>query len=557
MSDSPKHPDPEVHTHSHSHRPCDYCGDATALLYCRADSAKLCFSCDREVHSTNQLFSKHTRALLCDACHDSPATILCSSETSVLCQNCDWERHNLSLSSVHDRRPLEGFTGCPPVTEMLTILGFEDMSKKDLISTQPSGGDAFLGSDLEDGLSDYFVWDAPAVVSLDDLITSTSSSHNYQAMEVPPLPKNRKAACGQHKEEIINQLRELAKSEPNLSFGDVDTEGIGSMHPLVPEHEQYLQSGNMSTGFEDDFKTDFLPACEAGIFEWERERSETGNQVVPPNSSRIAYKEEVHDSHSVSAISGNHAQGKEAEQRPSSLNSEALSTTPKVAPYELSSQERDSALLRYKEKKRTRRYEKHIRYESRKVRAESRTRVKGRFAKWSCDDITNPHPLHSYSPKTATPLQNEAPHHEYIFVSLCNPVRGTARLRRRVCKFGHLETRRSSADKLTSDPMQEMFRETSDVNESGKWLSQCPPSYDHPLESDLLKPRIGSCHSRDPRADKTTPALGHQIEVGKVRFPLERNGSHLREPFGDGPRVNGIAVADENPPPTPALDLVP
>ena len=174
-------------------RPCDYCGDTTALVYCRADSAKLCFTCDREVHSTNQLFSKHTRTQLCDACDNSPATILCSTENSVLCQNCDWERHNLSLSPVHDRRPLEGFTGCPSVTELLSIVGFEDLDKKSLISTDESkgfgsAGDGFLGSEIE-GLSNLFVWDAPAVVSLDDLIASSGTSHNYQAMEVPPLPK--------------------------------------------------------------------------------------------------------------------------------------------------------------------------------------------------------------------------------------------------------------------------------------------------------------------------------------------------------------------------------
>ncbi|KAL2323126.1 hypothetical protein Fmac_027505 [Flemingia macrophylla] len=86
-------------------RPCDYCGQSTALLSCRADSTKLCLSCDREVLSTNQLFSKHTHTLLCDSCDHSPATILCSTESSILCQNCDWETHNPALSSLHDRRP--------------------------------------------------------------------------------------------------------------------------------------------------------------------------------------------------------------------------------------------------------------------------------------------------------------------------------------------------------------------------------------------------------------------------------------------------------------------
>lgn len=42
---------------------------------------------------------------------------------------------------------------------------------------------------------------------------------------------------------------------------------------------------------------------------------------------------------------------------------------------------RGRAMLRYKEKKKTRRYEKHIRYESRKARADTRKRLKGRFVK--------------------------------------------------------------------------------------------------------------------------------------------------------------------------------
>ncbi|KAF7846357.1 hypothetical protein BT93_L4504 [Corymbia citriodora subsp. variegata] len=40
-------------------------------------------------------------------------------------------------------------------------------------------------------------------------------------------------------------------------------------------------------------------------------------------------------------------------------------------------------MLRYKEKKKNRRYDKHIRYESRKARADTRKRVKGRFVKAS------------------------------------------------------------------------------------------------------------------------------------------------------------------------------
>ncbi|KAE9598265.1 hypothetical protein Lal_00003990 [Lupinus albus] len=356
-----------------NNRACDYCAETKALVYCRADSAKLCFSCDREVHSTNQLFSKHTRFLLCDTCDDSPATILCSTESSVLCQNCDWEKHNnnnnnnnninnssmSSCSSVHERRPLEGFTGCPCVNELLSIVGFEDVGKKSILSSDLESGDGFFGSDTE-GISDLFVWDAPSVVSMDDLISTSGSSHNFQAMEVPPLPKNRKVACGKHKEEVLNQLCKLAKSEP-----------------LELYTEQYVPPGNLFTGFEGDFEADLFPS-----FEWHGESSEHVNQVVPlpPDTSVRAYTEEVRVKHSTS-LWDTHAFDENGGSQSHSLMTETLPTTPKAVPCELTSQERDSALLRYKQKKKTRRYEKHIRYESRKVRAESRIRVNGRFAK--------------------------------------------------------------------------------------------------------------------------------------------------------------------------------
>ncbi|KAF2916989.1 zinc finger protein CONSTANS-LIKE 14 isoform X1 [Oryza sativa Japonica Group] len=48
---------------------------------------------------------------------------------------------------------------------------------------------------------------------------------------------------------------------------------------------------------------------------------------------------------------------------------------------------RDNAMQRYREKRKTRRYDKHIRYESRKMRADTRTRVKGRFVR--ATDIFN------------------------------------------------------------------------------------------------------------------------------------------------------------------------
>ncbi|KAM1858290.1 hypothetical protein ACFX14_008292 [Malus domestica] len=374
-------------------RVCDYCGTSMALLYCRADSAKLCFSCDREVHSANQLFTKHTRSLLCDVCDKSPASIFCTTEGSVLCQNCDWESHNHTSSSaataVHDRRPLEGFSGCPCLSELLAVVGFENMDKKALLLSDEGvgggggggggGGSGFWGcgvdgfSDLEEGFSDFPVWDTPSVVSLDDLIVN-NPAYKFQAMGVPPLPKNRNAACGQHKEEILHQLRVLVKSEPNLFSEDMDVKSPKGFQSLASE--QNAQPGRFFTGFEHDAEPTAFPAYGARESQY-NDCGKAENQDSHPKTLLRSYLQDcgvVPDKHSYNDGSGsrfNEGYGGE-------MNSGASSAFPKVVPH---CQNRETALSRYKEKKKTRRYEKHIRYESRKVRAESRTRIKGRFAK--------------------------------------------------------------------------------------------------------------------------------------------------------------------------------
>ncbi|KAG6501857.1 transcription factor GHD7-like [Zingiber officinale] len=61
--------------------------------------------------------------------------------------------------------------------------------------------------------------------------------------------------------------------------------------------------------------------------------------------------------------------------------------------------EREAKIMRYKEKREKRRYEKQIRYASRKAYAEKRPRVKGRFAK-TMEEPTGSHPLEQQTHET-------------------------------------------------------------------------------------------------------------------------------------------------------------
>ncbi|KAF9605392.1 hypothetical protein IFM89_016969 [Coptis chinensis] len=376
----------EINKTAQQQRLCDFCGETKALLYCKADSAKLCFKCDKQVHSTNQLFCKHTRSQLCDVCNSNPASIFCSTDNLVLCQNCDWESHGNSNNKSHDRRPLEGFTGCPSVNELCTIFGFEDLGKKKSFLIDVGSDGLFMDSGVPfvDGFDDFLVWETPPIFSIDDLIGSTDSTQSFQAMGNPPLPKNRNTACGKHKEDIMSQLGDMMELE-NCFINDPEDVEFG-FQPLVPESN--LQQGKLGTGFEHfaDAEPIPFPVCKESENKWIRS-SEESVQVPFPYAYTGSYTDQDSSTFDKSDVligdDGSEAKGDLDVQVPQyPAIGETPVVLPKVALHKTIGHNRDSLLSRYKEKKKTRRYDHHIRYESRKARAEGRSRVRGRFAKY-------------------------------------------------------------------------------------------------------------------------------------------------------------------------------
>lgn len=67
--------------------------------------------------------------------------------------------------------------------------------------------------------------------------------------------------------------------------------------------------------------------------------------------------------------------------RPPKGTIDLFSGPPIQMPPQLTPMDRVARVLRYREKKKTRKFEKTIRYASRKAYAETRPRIKGRFAK--------------------------------------------------------------------------------------------------------------------------------------------------------------------------------
>ncbi|KAK8486214.1 hypothetical protein V6N13_002892 [Hibiscus sabdariffa] len=328
--------------------------DMQKLNSCRADSAKLCFSCDREVHSANQLFTRHTRSQLCDACDDSPASIFCETEQSVFCSICDWECHKFPSSSLHSRRPMEGFSGCPSVSELVSFVGIEDLGDKAPILSGREGG---CVDGKVDEWWDLLSWETPVISSFDDLLVSNDFDHGFKPINLLPLPKNRNASCGQHKEEVIHQLHELAKSEPNLSFEKTDVEAITGFQPRMPDTYN-SQPGTVHTSCIKYTDPISFPSYESSALWCFTDNVETTDHVFEPFSQLRGYTEEtavVPDTHLGSSRTILVRDNLENQQQ-HQIDAGTTSALPKVVVHELNSQERNSAISRYKEKRKTRRY---------------------------------------------------------------------------------------------------------------------------------------------------------------------------------------------------------
>ncbi|KAJ0039083.1 hypothetical protein Pint_22069 [Pistacia integerrima] len=102
---------------------CEFCKAFRPVVYCKADAAHLCLSCDAKVHSANALSHRHLRTLLCDSCRNQPAYIQCSDHRMLMCHGCDQSLHD--VNSNHQKRAISSYMGCPSAKDFVTLWGFE------------------------------------------------------------------------------------------------------------------------------------------------------------------------------------------------------------------------------------------------------------------------------------------------------------------------------------------------------------------------------------------------------------------------------------------------
>ncbi|XP_010551970.1 PREDICTED: zinc finger protein CONSTANS-LIKE 9 [Tarenaya hassleriana] len=361
---------------------CDFCGEQRSMVYCRSDAACLCLSCDRNVHSANALSKRHSRTLVCERCHSQPASVRCEEERVSLCQNCEWLGHGTSnpSSAHHKRQTINCYSGCPSSSELASIWSFVS----DNSSVGQSACEQEMGlMSIADGLRENSIAQDGNVDQPDGSSSVPETSSAAHRMDPPPsLPGSSRLAKGlgvcddDFYGNLIEDEVDLALENYEELFG-----------VAFNASEEFFENGGLDSLFE---KPSAAPeGSSAGLG---NTMQPAGSNAASADSFMSAKTDSIicftsrpaHSNISFSGITGESSAG---DYQDCGVSSVRLSGEPPWCPP--SSQDnassqaasRSNAVMRYKEKKKSRKFDKRVRYASRKARADVRRRVKGRFVK--------------------------------------------------------------------------------------------------------------------------------------------------------------------------------
>ncbi|CAI9284754.1 unnamed protein product [Lactuca saligna] len=333
---------------------CDSCKTTSAALFCRADSAFLCIPCDGKVHAANKLASRHARVWMCDVCERAPASFTCKADAATLCVTCDRDIHSANpLARRHERFP---------------VVPFYDTATA--VSKVGGGGD----HNDNDNNDHHFLLD------FDVNVAGTEAEEAEAASWLIPDPNLNKIVDGSEddnkSEYLFNEIDpyldidlKTPDQKPNqiIRRYNSPTDGVVPVQNKI-ENRNYQMPPHAHASSPD--VVEGLPAYDVDY---------TGSKPFMYNFTSQSVSQSV--SSSSLEIEVGVVPDHNAAMADVSNNHHHHQSLPEVYPTPVSGFDREARVLRYKEKRKNRRFEKTIRYASRKAYAETRPRIKGRFAK--------------------------------------------------------------------------------------------------------------------------------------------------------------------------------
>ncbi|GAV60079.1 zf-B_box domain-containing protein/CCT domain-containing protein [Cephalotus follicularis] len=332
-------------------RVCDTCRSAACTVYCRADSAYLCGGCDARVHAANRVASRHERVWVCEACERSPAAFLCKADAASLCTACDADIHSANpLARRHQRVPILPISGC--------LYGPSAADRGGVVMGSTGvTDDGFMGQEGAETIGEEDEEEAASWLLLNPVNNNNNNNHHHHHQTNGFL-------FGGEVDEYLNLVEYNSCTDNQFS-------------------DQYQQQQHYSVPRKSYGGDSVVPVAKDQLLQQQQQLNfQLGMEYESPKTA-YSYNESVSMSSldagivpesTMSDISISHSGSPRGTM-------DLFSGTPNQIPPQLSPMDREARVLRYREKKKNRKFEKTIRYASRKAYAEARPRIKGRFAK--------------------------------------------------------------------------------------------------------------------------------------------------------------------------------
>ncbi|KAK9067140.1 hypothetical protein SSX86_014465 [Deinandra increscens subsp. villosa] len=332
-------------------RLCDTCRSAPGTIFCVADLAYLCPRCDSHVHAADKLSSGHKRVRVCDACEQAPAAFMCRADAASLCATCDAVIHSANpLSRRHHRVPVmpvwgsvytktEPWSGTGPGFEPQEFMGARD-------------------NEGEDEAASWMMFDS--LGQNQNGVTNDLVFNGDENLEVVDYKSCQDTQLISDDYKYMNGGINNIEQKQQYKYGGCDADrvvpvGSGQLnnyhqlhhHNFQNQKFQYETASNGGYGYSGSLGDSVsMSSMEVGMV-----ADSTITEVSNSNYGIPAPKQTI-----------------------------SCPLTIEI-PTQLTQIDREARVLRYREKKKTRKFEKTIRYATRKAYAEARPRIHGRFAK--------------------------------------------------------------------------------------------------------------------------------------------------------------------------------
>ncbi|KAG5225825.1 zinc finger protein [Salix suchowensis] len=329
---------------------CDSCKTVAAAAFCRADSAFLCLNCDTKIHHgqvNRKIMSRHERVWMCEVCEQAPAAVTCKADAAALCVTCDADIHSANpLARRHERVPVEPFYD----------------SAESIVKTSPAFNFLVPG---ENGVSGYDQNEDGEGVSWLLQSNHTANDLNSKLQIENPVVKTGDVFFSEMDPFLDFEYQNSMDASYEQIHGGAGA-GADSVVPVQTKPAP-LPVINHESCFDIDFcRSKLTSFCYS---------SQSLSHSVSSSSLDVGV---VPDGNSMSDISHPFGRSMNTTTDPSMPIS---GCTANQAATQLAGIDREARVLRYREKRKNRKFEKTIRYASRKAYAETRPRIKGRFAK--------------------------------------------------------------------------------------------------------------------------------------------------------------------------------